>query len=68
MQVNSAGAALLYKLAGDLAQPTRDDVLLDLFCGCGSFGLMLAHTCAPLSPDLCLCCVDAAPASAAAAG
>ena len=43
--MNSAGAALLYKLAGDLAAPTPNDVLLDLFCGCGSFGIALARLC-----------------------
>lgn len=42
LQVNSSAAALLYKLAADLVEPAQDDVLLDLFCGCGSFSLCLA--------------------------
>ena len=43
MQVNSAAAACLYKLAGEWSAPGRDAVLLDLYCGCGSFGITLAH-------------------------
>jgi 23S rRNA (uracil1939-C5)-methyltransferase len=41
--VNSAAAACLYKLAGDWAAPESDTVLLDLYCGCGSFGVTLAN-------------------------
>lgn len=42
-QVNSAAAACLYKLAGEWAAPSPDAVLLDLYCGCGSFGVTLAR-------------------------
>jgi tRNA/tmRNA/rRNA uracil-C5-methylase (TrmA/RlmC/RlmD family) len=43
MQVNSAAAACLFKLAGEWAAPSNDAVLLDLYCGCGSFGITLSH-------------------------
>lgn len=41
-QVNHDGAELLYAKARELARPTRDDVLLDLYCGAGSIGLSMA--------------------------
>ena len=41
-QVNRGAAELLYKKAGELAEPTKDDVLLDLYCGAGSIGLSMA--------------------------
>lgn len=41
-QVNHGAAELLYKKARELAQPSRDDVLLDLYCGAGSIGLSMA--------------------------
>ena len=41
-QVNHSAAELLYKKAGELARPTKDDVLLDLYCGAGSIGLSMA--------------------------
>lgn len=41
-QVNHGAAELLYKKARELACPSRDDVLLDLYCGTGSIGLSMA--------------------------
>ena len=42
-QVNHAAAELLYRKAAELAAPTSEDVLLDLYCGAGSIGLSMAH-------------------------
>ena len=42
-QVNHDGAEVLYNKAKDLARPTKDDVLLDLYCGAGSLGLSMAN-------------------------
>lgn len=42
-QVNHDGAEQLYRIAGEFAQLTPDDVLLDLYCGAGTIGLSLAH-------------------------
>jgi 23S rRNA (uracil1939-C5)-methyltransferase len=41
-QVNTAGAEALIALVDDYLAPTHDDVLLDLYCGVGLFGLALA--------------------------
>ena len=41
-QVNRQAADLLYAKAKELAAPTRDDLLLDLYCGAGSIGLSMA--------------------------
>lgn len=41
-QVNHGAAELLYAKAKELAKPTKDDLLLDLFCGAGSIGLSMA--------------------------
>ena len=41
-QVNHGAAELLYAKAKELAAPTRDDLLLDLYCGAGSIGLSMA--------------------------
>ena len=41
-QVNREAAELLYAKAKELAQPTKDDLLLDLYCGAGSIGLSMA--------------------------
>ena len=41
-QVNHAAAELLYAKAKDLLCPTKDDLLLDLYCGAGSIGLSMA--------------------------
>lgn len=41
-QVNHVMAELLYKKAKELAMPTKEDVVLDLFCGTGSIGLSMA--------------------------
>ena len=41
-QVNHGAAELLYAKAKDLAAPTTDDLLLDLYCGAGSIGLSMA--------------------------
>ncbi len=42
-QVNHSAAGLLYKKARELAEPTKSDTLLDLFCGAGSIGLSMAE-------------------------
>ncbi len=42
-QVNRGAAELLYRKAAELAEPSRDDVLLDLYCGAGSIGLSMAN-------------------------
>ncbi len=42
-QVNHDMAEYLYTKARELAAPTGDEVLLDLFCGVGSIGLSMAH-------------------------
>lgn len=47
-QVNRAAADKLYRIAGELAAPTKDDLLLDLFCGTGSIGLSMANRCREL--------------------
>ena len=41
-QVNRAAAELLYAEAKRLAAPTKDDLVLDLYCGAGSIGLSMA--------------------------
>ena len=41
-QVNHGAAELLYARAKELASPTKDDLLLDLYCGAGSIGLSMA--------------------------
>ena len=41
-QVNHDAAELLYAKARELAEPTKADVLLDLYCGAGSIGLSMA--------------------------
>jgi len=42
-QVNHDQAERLYGLAADAAQLTKDDVLLDMYCGTGTIGLSMAH-------------------------
>lgn len=42
-QVNHGTATNIYALAARLAAPTKDDTLLDLYCGAGSIGLSMAH-------------------------
>ena len=42
-QVNHDAAELLYRKARELARPTKNDVLLDLYCGAGSIGLSMAR-------------------------
>lgn len=44
-QVNRKAAELLYAKAKELAAPTKDDLLLDLYCGAGSIGLSMADEC-----------------------
>lgn len=44
-QVNRGAAELLYAKAKELAAPTKDDLLLDLYCGAGSIGLSMADQC-----------------------
>ncbi len=41
-QVNHSAAELLYAKAKELAAPTKEDLLLDLYCGAGSIGLSMA--------------------------
>ncbi len=41
-QVNHSAAELLYAKAKELASPTKDDLVLDLYCGAGSIGLSMA--------------------------
>ena len=41
-QVNHDAAELLYAKAKELAEPTKEDLLLDLYCGAGSIGLSMA--------------------------
>ena len=41
-QVNHDAAELLYAKARELAAPTDNDLLLDLYCGAGSIGLSMA--------------------------
>ena len=43
-QVNHSATELLYAKAKELAQPTENDTLLDLFCGAGSIGLSMADS------------------------
>lgn len=43
-QVNHGAAELLYAKAKELAAPTKNDTLLDLFCGAGSIGLSMADS------------------------
>ncbi|MBQ9415268.1 MAG: 23S rRNA (uracil(1939)-C(5))-methyltransferase RlmD [Clostridia bacterium] len=41
-QVNHDGAERLYQLAGQIAGLSKEDVLLDLYCGVGTIGLSLS--------------------------
>lgn len=41
-QINSKQAENIYKFAGEIAEITDKDVLLDLYCGTGTIGLSLA--------------------------
>lgn len=43
-QVNHDAAELLYAKAKELAEPTKNDTLLDLYCGAGSIGLSMADS------------------------
>ena len=47
-QVNHDCAEILYAKARELATPTKDDTLLDLYCGAGSIGLSMAGDCREL--------------------
>ena len=47
-QVNHGTATLIYEKARELAALSKDDVLLDLFCGAGSIGLSMARDCREL--------------------
>ena len=47
-QVNHDCAELLYAKARELAAPTKEDMLLDLYCGAGSIGLSMARECREL--------------------
>ncbi len=42
-QVNPEGTEILYSKAGEYAALTKDDVLLDLYCGAGTIGLTMAN-------------------------
>lgn len=42
-QINRRAAELLYEKAGQFAQLTKNDLLLDLYCGAGTIGLSMAH-------------------------
>ena len=42
-QVNHDQAERLYTLAKEYAAPTKDDILLDLYCGTGTIGLTMAQ-------------------------
>ncbi len=42
-QVNHGAATLLYAKAKELAKPTENDTLLDIYCGAGSIGLSMAR-------------------------
>ena len=43
-QVNKYTAELIYKRAREYASPTKDDVVLDLYCGTGTIGLSMAES------------------------
>ena len=43
-QVNHDAAEMLYRKAKELAMPTKEDTLLDLYCGAGSIGLSMADS------------------------
>lgn len=42
-QVNTAQAEALYRQAAEYAEPSGDEVLLDLYCGAGTIGLSFAR-------------------------
>lgn len=42
-QVNRRQAEKLYSIAAEYADLSKDDVLLDLYCGTGTIGLTMAH-------------------------
>ena len=42
-QVNRTQAERLYQIAQNYARLSKDDVLLDLYCGTGTIGLSMAH-------------------------
>lgn len=41
-QTNSKGAEILYRKSIELAEPKKDDVVWDLFCGSGGIGMFMA--------------------------
>jgi len=41
-QVNTSQAEVLYSIAKDFANVSKDDILLDLYCGTGTIGLSMA--------------------------
>ncbi len=41
-QTNSAGAQVLYQRSVEIAQPKKDDIVYDLFCGSGGIGMFMA--------------------------
>lgn len=42
-QVNHNGAEILYNKVKEYANPQKDDILLDLYCGTGTIGLTMAN-------------------------
>jgi 23S rRNA (uracil-5-)-methyltransferase RumA len=43
-QINSKGTEVLYNEVLKLLNPSREDVLLDLYCGTGTIGIFMAHS------------------------
>lgn len=41
-QINTIQAEKLYQIAASFAHPTKEDILLDLYCGAGTIGLSMA--------------------------
>ena len=68
-QVNHGAAELLYAKAKELAMPTGNDTLLDLFCGAGSIGLSMADSAGELiGIEIVDSAVECAKENAAACG
>lgn len=42
LQVNTKGASILYSEAIKMANPKKDETILDLYCGCGGISLNIA--------------------------
>ena len=44
-QINDSVTPLLYKKVKEYLHPTKDDIILDLYCGTGTIGIFISKEC-----------------------